>query len=180
MGKNNWRFERIATLLGLIATILALAVAVTTPEIRRCLGLEEPLAPTTPVVPAPLLPQPAAPHVQEKPAKPASPQTPKPEPATPKQLPAAKEKMHFSCLLHENETQPIELADADMSFSVERFNKEPIISLHIAPRGREQSNHPVWTGDSAKFSSAAGNFLVSILSVNLDEKNISVQVSKAQ
>ncbi|WP_417913457.1 hypothetical protein [Candidatus Electronema sp. TJ] len=180
MENNNWSFERIIALLSLLVATVTLIVSVIIPEVRKCIGFKENTAPPTPVIPAPPLPQPDVPHVQKKPIKLASPQTLKHEPVTQKQLPAAKAKLPFPCVLHENEPQPVELADAYLSFSVERFKKESIISLHIAPNGRPSSNHAVWTGDSAKFSSAAGNFLVSILSVNADAKTISVQVSKAQ
>lgn len=185
-GNNGGKWDKnfVVALLSLFAAIAALAVAVTTPEIRRCLGLEESSpAPQTPKVPSSPVPQPAPepvhPPVEGTKTVPSPvPEKPKPKPVTPTQRPAEPQKQKSLYTLHEDEPQDVAIAKTMLSFSFPAFKKESIVSLHISPDGGKQSNHLVWTGDSVEFSSSAGDFLVNILSVNVNEKKISVQVSK--
>jgi ribosomal protein L21E len=163
---SKWDKNFVVALLSLLVSFilgaLALLFTVATPELRQRLGLEEikPVPPAPEAVTKQPLPQPAHQQIHTD--------------------QAVSHSDRFAYVLYENSPQFVETADATLSFAFNEFKKEAIVSLTIAPAGRESSNHAVWTGDSAEFSSAAGDFLVSILNVDVDEKKIAVQVSKIQ
>lgn len=189
-GNNGGKWDKnfVVALLGLLISFilgaLALLFTVATPELRKCFRLEDSSpAPQTPKVPPSPLPQPAPepvalPVEKKKTVQSPAPEKPKIKPVIPIQRPAESPKQPSLYTLHEDEPQDVAIANTMLSFSFPSFKKESIVSLHISPDGGKQSNHLVWTGDSVEFSSSAGNFLVNILSVNVNEKKISVQVSK--
>jgi hypothetical protein len=82
----------------------------------------------------------------------------------------------FSATLHENQPQFIEEAETRLSIT---FNEEyKIITLTIAPEGKQSSNHAALNGYTEEFISSAGVFLVHILNVDWDSRTVTVQVSR--
>jgi hypothetical protein len=135
-------------IVAVIAMVVGAIVAIATPELRNLLCLEK-----------------------DKPAA-SAPAAPVPQPveeATPPSGP-------LSATLHENKTQFVEAAKTGLSIT---FNEEyKIVTLTIAPDGKQASNRAVLNGYTEEFTSSAGVFLVHILHVDWDSRTVTVQVNR--
>ena len=187
MGQKNsdkWDKSFLLALIGIIISFilggLALLFTVATPELRVFFGLKDrnPPAPlSTPAASAPSVPAP-----QQKPeqAQPRSVIPPGKAVPTIEQQHIEKPKPPsgpFAATLHENHPQFIEAAKTGLSIV---FNEEyNIVTLTIAPDGRQSSNRAVLNGYTEGFTSSAGNFLVHILKADWSSRTVTVQVSRS-
>lgn len=178
-----WDRNFILTLIGLIVSFLlgglALLFTVATPELRDFFGLKDhnlsaPLptsAASAPSVSAPQQkPEPARPRIETPPSKPVlkiqQQHVEKPKPSS----------GPFSATLHENQPQSIKEAKTSLSII---FNKEyNIVTLTIAPDGKQTPNRAVENGYVEEFTSSAGDFLVHVLNVDWSSRTVTVQVSR--
>jgi hypothetical protein len=189
MSNNNgkkWDVNQLLTFIGviiallsLVVAVIAVAVTVTTPELRNFFGLKEgdtPVPSPTPAAPAQSVPvpQPKLKTIPQKietpPVKQAAVSRPpviykEKEPAGPKK-----------CTIGENKSQRIEEAETNLSII---FNKEyEIVTLTISPDGKQSSNRAVLNGYTEEFTSSAGVFLVNVLNVDWNSRTVTVQVSR--
>ncbi|CAK8716152.1 hypothetical protein GCAAIG_05565 [Candidatus Electronema halotolerans] len=82
----------------------------------------------------------------------------------------------FSATLHENQTQFIEEAETRISIT---FNEEyKIVTLTIAPDGKQTANRAVENGYTEEFTSSTGSFLVHIMNIDWSGKAVKVQMSR--
>ena len=183
--KNSGKWDKnfLLALLGIIVSFilggLALLFTVATPELRDFFGLKDhnpPALLSTPTASAPSVPAPQQ-----------TPEQIQPRIATPPGKPVPKrEQRHvekpkppsgpFSATLHESQPQVIKEAETGLSVI---FNEEyNIVTLTIAPDGRQSSNHAVLNGYSEEFTSSAGVFLVHVLSADWNSRTVAVQVSR--
>ena len=82
----------------------------------------------------------------------------------------------FSATLHENQPQFIEEAETRLSIT---FNEEyKIVTLTIAPDGKQTANRAVENGYTEEFTSSTGSFLVHILNADWNKRTVAVQVSR--
>ena len=157
-------------LVAVIAIVVGAVVTIATPELRRLFCLERGKSVTqAPPVPA-LKPELTLPKVETSQSKSA----PKIE-----QQHVEKAKPPsgpFSATIHENQTQFIEEAKTRLSII---FNEEyKIVTLTIAPDGKQSLNLAVLNGYTEEFTSSTGVFLVHILNVDWDSRTVTVQVSR--
>ena len=182
---NKWDRNQILTLIGVIIAAATLIASVVIPEIRRCFSLKDGNPPVPSPEPAPV----PAPKPEITPLKPSPlPRKPlieekqpdmQPQTAAPKEKkPAEKPKTPsgpFSATLHENQPQFIEAAKTSLSIV---FNEEyKIVTLTIAPDGKQSSNRAILNGYDEKFTSSAGDFLLHVLNIDWNSRTITVQVS---
>jgi hypothetical protein len=145
----------IIALLSFVVAVIAVAVTVTTPELRSFFGLKEGDTPAPSPIPAAPA-QPIQQHVEN--TKP---------PSGP-----------FSATLHENQPQFIEAAKSSLTAAFYNNTGEITAKLIITPDIKEQIILPTVGSGSKEFVSSAGVFLVHILNVDWDNRTVMVQVSK--
>ncbi|WP_417910413.1 hypothetical protein [Candidatus Electronema sp. PJ] len=139
MEQNNGKQWDKNFILALLAFIVGTIVALATPEIRQCIGLED-----------------------------------KPAPVEPVETEATSGP--FSATLHENQPHSIKAAKTDLSIV---FNKElGMVTLTIAPAGKEEITLPTVGIGSQEFASSTGVFLVHVLNVDWNSRTVTVQVSR--
>ena len=183
--KNSGKWDKnfLLALLGIIVSFilggLALLFTVATPELRDFFGLKDhnpPALLSTPTASAPSVP---APQQTPEQAQPRSVIPPSKAVPTIEQQHIEKPKPPsgpFAATLHENQPQFIEAAKTGLSII---FNEEyNIVTLTIAPDGRQSSNHAVLNGYSEEFTSSAGVFLVHVLNADWNSRTVTVQVSR--
>ncbi|MCI5190499.1 MAG: hypothetical protein D3905_12080 [Candidatus Electrothrix sp. AS4_5] len=152
---TNWDRNHILALLGVILAILGLAITITLPEIRDFLGLEEKaaLAPKQPVMPAP------KPEIEQK-----------------SKIAIPTDSAQYT--IHENHPKLVEQAQTTLSIAFHDVLGEKVASLTIAPPGKASSTHAVLNGYTQEFTVSTGTFLVQILSVDYQGKNIKIQITR--
>lgn len=182
MAENNdskWDKNFVAAV---VAIVVGAVVTIATPELRKLFCLEKdnpaPQQQTVQTVPQPS-PTPTAPsseptpNVQPETRKPAAVVQPK------KKEPVAKPKPPsgpFSATLQENQPQRIEAAKTSLSIL---FNEEyKIVTLTIAPDGKQLPNRAVLNGYAQEFTSSSGDFILHVLNIDWSNRTISVQVSR--
>ncbi len=169
----------ILALLSLVVAVIAVAVTVTTPELRNFFGLKEgdtPAPSPTPAAPTQSVPVPQ-PELKTIPQKIETPPVKQAAVSKPPVIYGAKEPAGpQECIIGENKSQRIEEAKTDLSII---FNEEyKIVTLTISPDGKEQITLPTVGIGSKEFASSTGVFLVHILNVDWDSRTIMVQVSR--
>ena len=151
MGSNGKEWDKIAILGIIVGAIVALA----TPELRQCIGLEEKPASSKPAKPAAAVQQPPSIH-EEK------------EPSVPQEY-----------TIGENKSEFVKEANTRLSVAFHNIGSEETASVTIAPSGKNAIILPTVGGGSSKeFTSSTGIFLISVLNVNWNSRTITVQVSR--
>ncbi len=154
-----WDKSVVLTLIALIIAFLTLVATFTVPEIRDFFGMDNnPTSPPPKVNPL-TDPNPTAP-VQKVPVEVLVPPAP------------------TEYVLHDNQSRFVEEAKTNLSVSFQDLYGQEFVRLIIAPIGKKNSRHAMLTGDTKEFNSSAGVFLVQILSVDYDNKKVSIQVSR--
>ena len=149
MSSNGKEWDKIAILGIIVGAIVALA----TPEIRQCIGLEDKPAPQSEPKKTPLKP----PVVHEE-----------KNPSVPQEYTIGENKSEFA-----------KEANARLSIAFHNIGGEETASVTIAPAGKNAIILPTVGGGSSKeFTSSTGVFLVSVLNVNWNSRTITVQVSQ--
>ncbi|CAK8718061.1 hypothetical protein KKHLCK_07225 [Candidatus Electrothrix laxa] len=158
----SWDKSQIVALIALVVAVLTLVATFTVPEIRVFFGLEKKTAsPLSEVVPSTVqYPQPEQLEVREKIVEIAVPSGP------------------ARYTISESQPQFIEAAQTNLSVVFHDVLGEKVASLTIAPAGKASSTHAVLAGYTQEFTSSAGAFLVQILHVDYEGKNIEIQVTK--
>jgi hypothetical protein len=183
---KKWDVNQLLTFLGvilalisLVVAVIAVAVTVTTPELRSFFGLKEgntPAPSPTPAAPAQSVPvsQPELKTIPQKIEKPPVKQAAVSKPAV---IHKVKEPaVHQECTIGDNKSQRIEEAKTNLSII---FNEEyDIVTLTISPDGKQSSNRAVLNGYTEEFTSSAGIFLVHVLNVDWNRRTATVQVSR--
>lgn len=151
MSSNGKEWDKIAILGIIVGAIVALA----TPELRQCIGLEEKPASSKPAKPAAAAQQPPVVHEKK-------------EPSGPQEYTIGENKSEFA-----------KEANARLSVAFHNIRDEETASVTIAPSGKDSIVLPTVGGGSSKeFSSSTGFFLVNVLNVNWNSRTITVQVSR--
>jgi hypothetical protein len=140
-------------LIGLVIAFLGLIVTFTVPEIRNYFGLGQDETPSS--------------EFQVLPAKPDTPSI---------KVPSFDGSTEYT--IHENSTYFVEEAKANLTVSFQESGVQELVHLIICPSGQKTFCHAMLTGDTKEFTSSAGVFLVQILSVDYDNKKVSIQVSR--
>jgi hypothetical protein len=189
MSNNNgkkWDVNQLLTFIGVILALLsfivaviAVAVTVTTPELRNFFGLKEgntPAPSPTPAAPAQSVPVPP-PELKTIPQKIETPPVKQAAVSKPPVIHKVKERtVHQECTIGDNKSQRIEEAETNLSII---FNEEyDIVTLTISPDGKQSSNRAVLNGYTEEFTSSAGIFLVHVLNVDWNRRTTTVQVSR--
>ena len=155
MKKNaNWDRNHTLALLGVILAVLGLMITITLPEIRDFLGLEKKAAPAPkqPVIPAP------KPKIEQK-----------------SKVIVPTDSARYT--IHENQSQFVEQAQTTLSIAFHDVLGEKVASLTIAPPGKASSTHAVLNGYTQEFTVSTDTFLVQILNIDYQGKNIQIQVT---
>ncbi len=167
----------ILALLGLIVAVIAVAVTVTTPELRNFFGLKDG-NPPAPVLPAPT-PQPEPktilPKIETPPVKPAAVPKPKP-PVIHKAVQEPADPQEYT--IGENKSELVKEAKARLSVSFHDDTGATTAKITIAPAGKEKITLPTVGSGSQEFASSAGVFLVHVLNVDWNSRTVMVQVSR--
>ncbi len=172
---KGWDKNFIVALLSFIAAVLALVVALTTPELRKCLGLEKDTpAPQQQAVQT--LPQPSPTPAASAPPVPV----PQPKPEQTRPSIATPPSGPFSATLHENQPQLIEAAKTSLTAAFYDDTGDITAKLTIAPDVAEQITIPTVGSGSKEFYSSAGSFFVHILNVDWNSRTITDSSLKAQ
>ena len=189
MGSNGkgWDVNQLLTfigviigLLGLVVAVIAVAVTVTTPELRSFFGLKEsdtPVPSPTPAVPEQSVPVPQ-PKLKTIPQKIETPPVRQTAVSKPPGIHKVKEPAGpQECTIGDNKSQRIEEANAELSVA---FHDEyKTVSIIIAPAGKDSGwPRPVLNGYTEEFTSLTGVFLVHILNVDWNSRTVTVQVSR--
>ena len=79
-------------------------------------------------------------------------------------------------IISENTSQFIKDAETELSV---HFNEEyNIVTITIAPDGKQSSNHAVENGYTEEFTSSTGVFLVHVLKIDWNSRTVTVQLSR--
>jgi hypothetical protein len=169
----------IIALLSLVVAVIAVAVTVTTPELRIFFGLKEgntPAPSPTPAAPTQSMPVPQL-KLKTIPQKIETPTVKQAAVSKPPVIYEAKEPAGpKKCTIGENKSQRIEEAKTNLSII---FNEEyEIVTLTISPDGKQSSNRAMLNGYTEEFTSSTGIFLVHVLNVDWNSRTVTVQVSR--
>ncbi len=164
----SWDKSIVIALIALFVTALTLVATFTVPEIRALLGLDAPPdVKQPPKVTRPIIqiPEPEPKNKQKSPGLPE----PQEQPSGP-----------INYTIHEKQPQFVKKAQTNLSVIFHDVLGEKVASLTIAPAGKASSTHAVLNGYTQKFTSSIGTFLVQILYVDYEARNIKIQVSRTE
>lgn len=142
----------VFTILGSVATILALIVTVATDsKLRVLIGLEN----------ADIKQQSVSEPQQQSVSEPLK-----------------VSYSPFEYTVHEHQAQFVKDAQASLSVIFRNIEGEEFVSLNISPVGGKASVHAVLNGYTEEFRSSSGVFNVQVLNIDYENRKVVVQVSR--